>query len=245
MKDSEKWQIRRFLELRGIELKGDLEFPDPPDAVIRSEDSCIAIEHTLILRPNAPGYNLRAFESITDNIAALAQEVFEANYDDILQVTLLFDRRIRLTNSDKAVIAINTAEVVAEFIPPIGTDWRLDSSRFALRKRPFPRAVEAIWVHNMPEWGALWSVARSTTVPDLDPETIQQHIDRKELKIDSYRAMCPEVWLLLVVEGFAPSSHWRLEQLPPDHLFEFSFDRVFLYHQFGAETQELRGRCIR
>lgn len=245
MKDSEKWQINRFLELMEDAPRGALEHPDPPDAVITADDSCVAIEHTRVIRPTSPGTNLRAYERRTDDIADKAQQTFEASSDDVLQVSLNFDDRIQLAKSDENEIAEATAAVVSAHTPPIGKGWRLEAWRFQVSGQAFPRAVESIWIDHVPEWGALWSVGRSTMVPDLPPYVVQGEIDGKEAKIESYRQACDEVWLLLVVEGFAPSSHWRLERFPTDHVFETSFNRVFLYHQFNAEVRELSLRFAR
>ena len=239
MSDAEKWQINRFLELMGEAPRGTIDYPDPPDAVITSGGSCVAIEHTRIIRPASPGQNLRAYERRTDNIADKAQRRFEAGRNDALQVTLYFDDRIQLARSDEDEIAETTVAVVSAHIPPVGEDWRLEAWRFQVSNQPSPRGVEAIWIHHVPGWGALWSVARSTTVPDLTAHVVQRKIDGKESKLESYRLACDTVWLLLVVEGFAPSSHWSLERFPTDHPFDTSFDRVFLYHQFSAEIREL------
>ena len=239
MSDAEKWQINRFLELVGGAPRGTIDYPDPPDAVITLGDSCVAIEHTRIIRPTSPGQNLRAHERRTDVIADRAQRLFEADRSDVLQVTLYFDDRVQLAKSDEEEIAEATAAVVAAHTPPIGEDWRLEAWRFQVSHQPFPCAVEAIWVHHVPKWGALWAVARSTTVPDLTVGVVQREIGGKEAKLESYRRACDEVWLLLVVEGFAPSSHWSFDRFPADHAFDTSFDRVFLYHQFSAEVREL------
>jgi hypothetical protein len=214
MSNAERWQINRFLELIDGAPRGTIDHPDPPDAVITTGDSCVAIEHTRVLRRASPGQNLRAHERRTDDIVDKARGLFEDNRGEVLQVTLYFNDRIQLARSDEDEIAEATAAVVSAHTPPIGSDGRLESWRFKVADQPFPRAVEAIWIRNVPEWGPLWSVARSTMVPDLTSQVIQGHIDGKEAKLESYRQACDEVWLLLVVEGFAPSSHWSLERLP-------------------------------
>lgn len=244
MSDAERWQIGRFLELLEEAPRGTIDHPDPPDAVIASGDSCVAIEHTRIIRPVSPGQNLRAHEKRTDDIADKAQQAFETTRSHVLQVKLYFDNRVQLARSDEGEIADAAAAVVAAHTPPVGEEWRLDAWRFQVSNQPFPRAIEAIWIHNVPEWGALWSVARSTTVPDLTAEVVQGEIDGKEAKLESYREACDEVWLLLVVEGSAPSSHWSFERFPDDHAFATSFDRVFLYQQFKAEVRELSLRPV-
>lgn len=244
MSNAEKWQINRFLKLIEDAPRGTIDHPDPPDAVITSGDSCVAIEHTRVFRPTSPGQNLRAHERRTDNITDKAKEIFEDGRDNVLQVTLYFDDRIQLARSDEDEIAEATAAVVSAHTPPVGSEWRLESWRFQVADQPFPRALEAIWIHNVPKWGPLWSVARSTLVPDLTVQVVQERITEKEAKLGSYRKACDEVWLLLVVEGFAPSSHWSFERFPVSHTFDTSFDRLFLYHQFGAEVRELNHRSV-
>lgn len=108
MTKAEEWQIRRFLELLSGAPQGTLEFPDPPDAVVRTVDTCVAIEHTRVIRPRTPESNLRAYERRTDVIAAKAQAAFEAARSDALHVTLYFDDQIRLAKSDEDKVAMVT-----------------------------------------------------------------------------------------------------------------------------------------
>jgi hypothetical protein len=76
-------------------------------------------------------------------------------------------------------------------------------------------------------------------VPELTVDVVQERINDKETKFKSYRQACSEVWLLLVVEGSAPSSHWSFDYFPAHHVFNTSFSRVFVYQQFDASVMEL------
>ena len=235
----EQWQIRRFLELKGL-MTGNVEFPDKPDALIDRGNHLLGIEHTRIFGEKRPGYDLRSFEHITNQIVSRAQNIFESTREEHLWVEVYFDTEQQLSKADHVAVPQELAEIVAQFVPPVGSDHRLDAWRFRAKGRNFPHAVKSIWINHRPEWGSpAWNVPRSTIVPELSVDTVQQHISGKEEKISVYRQRCSRIWLLLVVEGFAPSSHWGIDRFPFEHAFEFSFDKVFLYHQFAAETWEL------
>jgi hypothetical protein len=71
-------------------------------------------------------------------------------------------------------------------------------------------------------------------VPDLDLPELQRVLDKKEKRLEAtYRSVCGQNWLLVVIEGFRPSSFTT----PPGEIqneLRNSFDRVLLLHDGGS-----------
>ncbi len=238
---NEQWQIKRFVELEPSVASKEVIFQDKPDALICLDDGCIGIEHTRIIRPRTPDNDLYAFEKITDKILEQAQEIFSDERSEALQVSVSFDDRVRLTNRDRDEIARDLAQVALEWVSGPIREHRLEAWSFKHRGQTFPRAVESVYIDDVSGIDdPLWGADRGGAIPDLTPRIVQQQIDLKEAKLASYRDRCPEIWLLLVVEGGSPATYWSMHDFPFEHPFVFTFDRAFLYYEFGAQTWEFR-----
>lgn len=76
-------------------------------------------------------------------------------------------------------------------------------------------------------------------MPALIPDDLQEAIDSKEGKLPSYREGCPEVSLLIVSDGLAPSNHFELGSDVEGAHFSTGFNRVFYLHYSKTEVLEL------
>lgn len=76
-------------------------------------------------------------------------------------------------------------------------------------------------------------------VPELAPADFYEIIGKKESKVSSYRQGCAQIWLLIVANGFEPSTHCRLAPEVEHFQFETAFDRVFFLHYFDGHIVEL------
>lgn len=79
-------------------------------------------------------------------------------------------------------------------------------------------------------------------MPTIAPPDLQEILRNKEAKVPSYRRHRREVWLLIVVRGFEPSTFGDLGPEVEGHPFESGFDRVFLLHHFDGIVTELHIR---
>ncbi len=91
----------------------------------------------------------------------------------------------------------------------------------------------------------LWAPARGASVPTLKPLDLQKRIEEKDGKITSYRQKCSQVWLLIVANGFEPSTFGELAPEIEEFSFETNFDRVFFLHHADELVVELTTRGSR
>lgn len=72
-------------------------------------------------------------------------------------------------------------------------------------------------------------------------ETLQRLLDQKEQRVRTYRKCCDDLWLLIVSDGRTLARTIDVEQVPQDHEYQSTFDRVFLF----AEMSHIRELKIR
>lgn len=84
-----------------------------------------------------------------------------------------------------------------------------------------------------------WFMPRSGMVPDLSSELLQKSIDAKNARLRRYSAAPPSNWLVLIVEGSAPSSTFTITPEAREHIYESAFQRTFLFDVFAGRTFEL------
>jgi hypothetical protein len=88
----------------------------------------------------------------------------------------------------------------------------------------------------------LWVPTRGAFVPTLTPLDLQKRIEEKEGKVTSYRQKCSQVWLLIVANGFEPSTFGELAPEVEEFPFETSFDRIFFLQHADELIVELSTR---
>lgn len=86
---------------------------------------------------------------------------------------------------------------------------------------------------------------RGASVPTLRPLDLHKRIEEKEDKVTSYRQKCSQVWLLIVANGFEPSTFGELAPEIEAFSFETSFDRVFFLHHADELVVELSMQGLR
>ena len=73
-----------------------------------------------------------------------------------------------------------------------------------------------------------------------EPPFVQAHIERKNAKPESYCGNYTQRWLLLIHEGFKPSSGYDLSPAIGMTEFVCSYDRAFIYTLVGGRVTELQ-----
>jgi hypothetical protein len=83
---------------------------------------------------------------------------------------------------------------------------------------------------------ARWTVARPGLVATLTPKHIQEVIDKKAKKINSYKKKAEEVWLLIVADRTRPSQKFSVMPDFPLSSISSPFARTFYYGYVSDEV---------
>lgn len=228
--------ILRFKESFTDFPEGILCFDDNPDVLVKTQEGFYGIEHTRLYYGT-----LKEQESLEQRIADRAKEMYESTGAPPLYVTVLFDSKVKLGVKDIDLIAADLNGMVHQHIPAVGEHLMLEGWRF-ISQRCSP-SISVIFI-DRPDKSCemFWGVGRGGAVPDLASEQIRERIQDKETELSRYLSKCFKVWLLIVEDGFSPSSYFVISDEIKNQVYKSSFDRIFLFRNFRCEVIELRVR---
>jgi hypothetical protein len=84
-----------------------------------------------------------------------------------------------------------------------------------------------------------WAVHSSDYIVSLGPHDITTVIADKEPNLPTYQKKCSRVWLVVVLEGFHPSSLVDVPLLVQETVYEPGFEKVLLLRYFEGQVVEL------
>jgi hypothetical protein len=225
--------ILRFKESFSDFPEGILCFDDNPDVLVKTREGFLGIEHTRLYWGS-----LKEQESLEQRIVDHAKEMYEESGGPPLYINVLFDPNVRLRVKDIDSIASSLYGLICRYVPHVGERIDLEGWRFV--SRGFSPAVMMIFLDRPTASCEMsWGVGRGGVVPDLPSDSIRERIQDKESKKARYLGKCSKVWLLLVEDGFAPSSYFDIPDGLKSENYKSTFDRIFLFRNFSREVIEL------
>jgi hypothetical protein len=184
-------------------------------------------------------------EALQNQIVAKAHEAYQATGSRAAYLCVYFDDRVPLRKAEVRIYSLKLAEamriVEAEIGSGIESDFLIENWKYNQRfPDGLPPGIHLLHFNyvSKPRF-ELWDVARSTAVRSLTQEQIQAKIGEKEKRLHEYRARCSQVsqyyqvWLLIVFDLSAPSSHFDLPTNVRMTSYKSNFDRVFLMNLFS------------
>jgi hypothetical protein len=180
---------------------------------------------------------MRARESTEDKVLRLASSRYEARGLPPVWINVFWSLRDfpisrvpQLANALADLVEVNLpeqdGEVAIKYPHPAWRSLPPEVSSLSIRRKK-------VLSNN------LWVPTRGAFAPTLTPLDLQQRIEEKEDKVNSYRQKCSQVWLLIVASGFEPSTFGELAPEVEGFRFETSFDRVFFLHHADELIVEL------
>ena len=196
----EQRHLSAFREL--IDLDNDIAVKkhETPDFLFQIDGKLIGVEHTEVYLDKE--YPLQAKESVEDDIADKAQSYADSKGYIPTRTKILFRNVRGLKQKQRKNIASNLADFVQFNI--------LQSS-----KEPFTQlrleldspVISSVYPTVMPkDFKNHYFTARAGWVKADASEEISKAVRVKSKKVNSYLSKCDEVWLLIVADGFNPSS---------------------------------------
>lgn len=246
-KRRERFLLDRFLEHQGITSTRIVPC-ESPDFLIDLEGRTVGIELTeLFIRSNksevphelAEESVLKRVESNHDRIMSRAREIyFRAGNPPVLS-TIVFSDQITLDKKKGDQIA----ELIADQIQRMSLQnsqavkWR--SIEEENEEHPLLDSVYFIHTERVPELRfAHWTVVKAGLVATLTPEYLQAEIDKKAKKIDMYREIAEEIWLLIVADRTQLSQKFSVQTGFSIGSVSGPFTRTFYYGYPAADVIE-------
>ena len=233
-KRTEEFHLRRFMECFPEFPDGKLTLSEHPDFLLETSDAIIGIEHTRYIRSD-----LGAKESVENVALWLASQSYESKGYPLVEVHVLWDFHEKLTKRTMHQFIDTLREFVARHLPRPGDEVIIRYPHWAWKQ--LPREIMSLTISRRRTMDSnFWVSSRGGFVPELTPADLHGIIRKKEGKVSSYQRNCSQVWLLIVANGFEPSTHCDLAPQIEGVQFETDFDRLFFLHSFAGRVVELR-----
>jgi len=196
----EQRHLSVFREL--IEFDNDIAIQkhEAPDFIFQINGQLIGVEHTEVYLDK--DYPMQAEESVEDDIAQRAQAYADFKNYVPTRTKILFRNVRGIKQKQRKMIASDLADFVQFNM--------LKSSKkpfTQIRLEPDNPAVSAVHVTVMPkDFENHYFIPRAGWMKNDASEEIAKAVKAKSKKVTGYLKKCDEVWLLIVADGFNPSS---------------------------------------
>lgn len=203
---------------------------ESPDFLFQCESKVLGIEITDFVRrvKRDSLLSLRTIETLHAMVASHAKATFETKHDIPLWIALHWDDRFKFSKKDVPRIASQLVAVIETAIPREtydGTSFNWDSHG----DFPIFEAIHRISVRRLKDrTKGVWAEVESGFIGGAISD-IQEIVDAKEPKIQSYLTKCDEVWLLIIADGAHISSTLDFD-VDSRATLHTRFARVLLYN---------------
>lgn len=210
-----------------------------PDFLVLGESYITGMEVVGYVRGQGHGGSVdRRNETLRQEIAEEARQVFESSHSDPLMVRFLWHSAQHLRKSDVPDIGASAAKIVGQNIP----QSLFDSTRIAGNElvdtalQEFVSSISVTRVRNQ----ALWSSVDAGFV-SVPASELQELLASKNAKVQDYLQRCDEVWLLIVADGRYISSTADLPEDIQQVHFRSAFRKVLFYDRPNQRIATLTG----
>jgi hypothetical protein len=247
-KREEIFQLGLFRDSFADFPQGDCHYAgdgEIPDLKISTAEGILGIEHTRILNDH-----LRAQEALQDKIIDRAKKWHESHGGCMLSVSVNFSMHHFLERRTVDTIAQNLAQAVNTYAieTAVGSSncqhWFVEGWQYnQYHAAKLPAEITSFHLKHVKKLGfVLWGTTRSTVVPHLTAQHIQEKINEKENRLPRYRQKtnCDKLWLVIVADGGSPSSIFDLPLDVASLVYHSEFDRIFFFDSFRGEVRELQ-----
>lgn len=241
----EQWYVSRFRGAFADFPQGKVRrgTPPEPDFVIDSEGGeTVGIEVTELYQGEASGSPAKRQESERAGVVAAARRQSEEAGVPPVNVAVYFGDYLPLVKADRATVTSGIASLVSKHLPAPDETVTIEN-RF---DGEFPDCVAGIRISRLSALTSYnWSVPAAGYVHLNSVGELQRRISEKAHRYAAYQIACGRCWLLIVAEGFAPSSLFEASDATRVHVYESPFERTFFLEAFSARWFELRTQTAR
>lgn len=235
-KAHEKFLLERFLECSGIEANIEKDWENP-DFIIQVDGKRIGVELTNLYIPTHPTrIPMQAEESAENKLLAHARTLYEQSGGKPVQVTALFGASSLLSPLNKEarnrIAAALAAQVMKRSLHSMERlVYRLDDfDDDELENSTLLHWFSSVTVLGVPtQEMAHWGAARAGWASELSLSELQALVDKKAERLEDYRRVVPENWLLITSDGTKPSQMFRPELTFEPRDLKSPFERTFYF----------------
>lgn len=209
--------------------KGEIINDERPDFLIKNEKNVIGIELTeLFHKPRKDGTILQARENHIFEILNAARELYNSINFATVNVHVNFSIHAKLRKRKAKRLSVKLVDIVKKNIPSedIATKTILRASSCNILP-PELSMVKIVRLDGI-EKSNFYPTGIGGAIPKIPAEYIEEGIRSKNEKVEEYRYRCDKIWLLLVVDGFLPSSWFEVDGSALEKTYDSNFDKTYI-----------------
>ncbi|MBS4027895.1 MAG: hypothetical protein KGZ58_04570 [Ignavibacteriales bacterium] len=225
--------VKIFLQLMPNIPIGTIIQDENPDILYESTTDLIGIEVTRLHKSD----KIKREEA--ERIYFLNECVKE--YEKLgmppIEVKVFFAWQTTFNKKNRNARAKKLASIVALHIPSEFSGVRVKNDFKTLDV--FPAEIHSITIYRFGHKENFWNEAGFGYYQEDVIEILQNRINSKNEKLETYNKRCSLYWLLIVIENEADSTFFLPSKDSLDYHFKSQFDKIFLLNLFGNTVDEL------
>lgn len=247
LRRGKKGRERLYIEIMLEQLEGGdkatvADHEEPDFLVTLSGRTVVGVEVTELVR-TGPQRRSVDWEGACSGIVRAAKQEWEARGQPNVDVFVVFDPATTFPKADRIELGREIALVAQSILPPKGQQHIAGQgpAGYVVPQAACPPGVVTISVSRpagaQRNW---WNAQNSGAVPDLEPNLVQNAIDKKSELLPNYRASGAEEFWLLLGYGFSRvSSFFTIPGRTLSHKYQSPFDHTILVGVFHEKVDEL------
>ena len=246
-KREERKIVREFISRFSPYLLNHLKDSESPDFITKNEQNkIIGIEITKIYRKKRDRekreINIVQQREERWHLAFQACELWTEENNPPIEVHLFFNIDYPLSKKKINKIAKLLVDLVKKNIPNPGCSKILSNDEN--NNINLPKEITGISIYRFSENNnvnkSYWFPVEADYIEKLDPEYLQELINKKNEKVSEYRKKCNEIWLLMIIDTMNISSLLEISEEIHETYFKSSFDRIFIFDKHLKSFKELK-----
>lgn len=217
-----KESIKKFPE-------GEIINYERPDFLIKNDQHITGIELTeLFHEPRKDGTILQARENYIFEILNETTQLYNSLNFSTVNVHVIFSVHAKLGKRKVDRLVEQLVDIVKKNIP---TENKAHTTiRRASTNNILPSELSMVKVVRLDgiEKSKFYPTGIGGAIPEIPTEFIEEGISSKNEKVEEYRNCCDKIWLLLVVDGFLPSSWFEVKGPALKETYSSNFDKTYI-----------------
>ena len=207
-----------------------VEEREGPDFLVRLDGREIGVELTRLFVPHRTNtHPPQANESSSDRFVLHAQRLYQESAGPPVHVRVCFAPRCNLTALNRDG---QKAATLSTFVRKLdlGPGQVVDCGPEECDRAQLPKEISFVHALGVPDCGmARWVVARAGWAAPLTIEALQSRIDEKSKRLNQYKEVVAENWLIVVSDGTRPSQLFTTPSILDASQVSSPFSKTFYF----------------
>ena len=241
-KRRERAYVSKLLEAVGLAEQARVTERESPDFLVTTPDRRIGIEVTEIYRDKGDRKD-RRWEGACESVIEAAQHCWLKADLPTVHVSIAFAASARLPKSEWSNWGRRAVEMVQAALPEEGKQSVIGRGpQHLLSALTPPAEIEQIIITRPTHQGTetFFSHSVSNSIGRLSTDKVQSRINAKNERLTVYEQVAAEWWLIIGYDRLRISSSFTIPDDILEHVYESSFDKLFLGGLFLGGVHELQ-----